>query len=37
MTKGKMTQVGTVCQLDPGLRRDDDKKKGGMTKGIWAE
>ena len=29
-----MTQVDTSYQLDPGLRRDDDKKKGGMTRGI---
>ena len=29
-----MTQVGTECQLDPGLRRDDEKNKAAMTRGV---
>jgi len=28
-----MTQVDAIRQLDPGLRRDDERKKAGMTRG----
>ena len=30
-----MTQVDDICrQLDPGLRRDDERKKDAMTRGV---